>query len=252
MIELQGVTKRFGSFAAVRQVSLHVSRGEIFGLLGANGAGKTTLIRMMCGILKPTEGTGTILGWDMIRDQQTIKENIGYMSQKFSLYPDLTVEENLRFYAHVYGVRQPVAERVESLLREFELTGVRKTRVSELSGGVRQRVAFASAIVHEPPLLFLDEPTSGVDPLTRRAFWEMLYQMADRGTTIVVTTHYMDEAERCDRMAWMNRGRIVAEGSLAELRRRFAPRVGNRKATLEEMFVYAMEEGEDHDGQDVG
>jgi ABC-2 type transport system ATP-binding protein len=252
MIELHGVTKRFGSFTAVRQVSLHVSRGEIFGLLGANGAGKTTLIRMMCGILKPTEGTGSILGWDMIRERQAIKENIGYMSQKFSLYPDLTVEENLRFYAHVYGVRRPVGERVESLLREFELTDVRKARVTDLSGGVRQRVAFASAIVHEPPLLFLDEPTSGVDPLTRRAFWEMLYQMADRGTTILVTTHYMDEAERCDRMAWMNRGRIVAEGSLAELRRRFASRVGNQKASLEEMFVYAMEEGEDHDGQDVG
>jgi ABC-2 type transport system ATP-binding protein len=252
MIELHGVTKRFGSFTAVRDVSLYVMRGEIFGLLGANGAGKTTLIRMMCGILEPSEGTGTILGRDMVRERQEIKKNIGYMSQKFTLYPDLTVEENLRFYAHIYGVRQSVAERVELLLRQFELTGVRKERVSDISGGVRQRVAFASAIVHDPPLLFLDEPTSGVDPLTRRAFWGMLYQMADRGTTILVTTHYMDEAERCDRMAWMNRGRVVAEGSLDELRRSFAPRLGKRTASLEDMFIYAMEEGEDHDGQDVG
>lgn len=252
MIELHGVTKRFGSFTAVRDVSLYVMRGEIFGLLGANGAGKTTLIRMMCGILEPSEGTGTILGRDMVRERQEIKKNIGYMSQKFTLYPDLTVEENLWFYAHIYGVRQSVAERVELLLRQFELTGVRKERVSDISGGVRQRVAFASAIVHDPPLLFLDEPTSGVDPLTRRAFWGMLYQMADRGTTILVTTHYMDEAERCDRMAWMNRGRVVAEGSLDELRRRFAPRLGKRTASLEDMFIYAMKEGEDHDGQDGG
>ncbi|SFJ94054.1 ABC transporter ATP-binding protein [Thermoflavimicrobium dichotomicum] len=242
MIELHQITKQFGTFRAVNQVSLTVSKGSIFGLLGANGAGKTTLIRIMCGILPPTSGRGLVLGHDIVKERAQIKEQIGYMSQKFSLYPDLTVEENIRFYARLYGVNQS-GQRVEELIEQFSLQDVAKKQVAALGGGIRQRVAFASAIVHMPQLLFLDEPTSGVDPLTRRLFWEQLYELTERGITILVTTHYMDEAERCDQVALMNKGRIVAKGKVDELKERYAAELGTARPTLEEIFVHVISQG---------
>lgn len=235
MIHLREVTKKFGVFTAVDNVSLSVSPGQIYGLLGANGAGKTTLIRMMCGLLTPTSGRGTVAGRDMVWERLAIKERIGYMSQKFSLYPDLTVEENLHFYTRLYRVTEE-QERIKELLDRFDLTEMRHKRIDHLASGIRQRVGFAAAIVHSPPLLFLDEPTSGVDPLTRRRFWDGLYRMAEEGTTVLVTTHYMDEAERCERLALMNQGRVVAEGTLAELRARFSPVIGSSRPSLEEIF----------------
>jgi len=251
MIELNRITKQFGTFRAVNQVSLSVSKGSVFGLLGANGAGKTTLIRMMCGILPPTSGHGLVLGKDMVKERAEIKKRIGYMSQKFSLYPDLTVEENIRFYGRLYGV-DSIKQRMEELIGQFSLQDVAKKQVAELGGGIRQRVAFASAIVHRPPLLFLDEPTSGVDPLTRRLFWEQLYELTEQGMTILVTTHYMDEAERCDQVALMNKGRIVAKGKVDELKERYAVEWGTARPTLEEIFVHVISQGGDHVEEELG
>ncbi|GGE23299.1 ABC transporter ATP-binding protein [Marinithermofilum abyssi] len=252
MIRLEEVTKKFGDFTAVDGVTLSVGKGEIYGLLGANGAGKTTLIRMMCGILSPTSGKGTVMGWDISREQSRIQERIGYMSQKFSLYPDLTVEENLRFYADLYHIQGHVKKRVAEVLAEWNLTEWRSTRVSALAGGWRQRVAFASATLHAPPLLFLDEPTSGADPATRRAFWDGLYRLAEGGTTILVTTHYMDEAERCDRVAMMLRGKVAAEGRVTDLRREYAGVLNKPRPTLEEIFHHIIRgRGEKH-GQKLG
>jgi ABC-2 type transport system ATP-binding protein len=251
MIELHRITKQFGTFRAVNQVSLTVSKGSVFGLLGANGAGKTTLIRIMCGILPPTSGRGQVLGHDIVKERAQIKKRIGYMSQKFSLYPDLTVEENIRFYAQLYGVDQ-IKKRVEELIEQFSLQDVAKKRVAALGGGVRQRVAFASAIVHMPPLLFLDEPTSGVDPLTRRLFWEQLYELAEKGMTILVTTHYMDEAERCDQVALMNKGQIVAKGKVDELKERYAAELGTARPTLEEIFVHVISQGGENVQEKLG
>ncbi len=249
MIQLERVTKRFGQFTAVDQVSLTVAPGQIYGLLGANGAGKTTLIRMMCGLITPTSGGGKVAGYDMVSERAKIKEKIGYMSQKFSLYPDLTVEENLLFYMQLYRVTEEGA-RMEALLDHFDLAEVRKKRVEQLASGVRQRVAFAAAIVHDPPLLFLDEPTSGVDPLYRRHFWEGLYRLAEEGTTILITTHYMDEAERCERLALMNRGRIVAEGRLTDLKKEYSSVTDHSPPTLEAIFHrITAEEGTD-DGEE--
>lgn len=241
MIQLREITKQFGAFRAVDGVSLSVTKGKIFGLLGANGAGKTTLIRMMCGILPPTSGTGHLLGYDIVKQRNEIKRNIGYMSQKFSLYPDLSVIENLRFYARLYGVASP-RERIHELLERFDLTEISRKQVVSLGGGIRQRAAFAAAIVHSPPILFLDEPTSGVDPLTRRLFWEQLYELTEQGTTIFITTHYMDEAERCDEVALMNQGKIVAEGEVNQLRQRFASPLQMMHPSLEDIFIYMISE----------
>lgn len=250
MIEVRGLTRRFGAFRAVDGVSLTVPQGKIFGLIGANGAGKTTLIRMICGILPPSEGSGTVFGYDIVKEKYRIKERIGYMSQKFSLYPDLTVWENLDFYARLYGVPNRRA-RTEELVEEFRLKEAVYRPVAALGGGLRQRVAFAAALVHSPPLLILDEPTSGVDPLTRRLFWEQLYERTERGTSVLVTTHYMDEAERCDEVALMNRGRIVVSGGVREIQDRFRSRLGKRP-TLEEIFADVIRRGGDDEKQDLG
>lgn len=221
-VRVRGLTRRFGAFTAVDNIDLDVLDGEIFGFLGPNGAGKSTTIRMLCGLLIPSEGTGKVAGYDILKQPDRIKEHIGYMSQRFSLYEDLTVGQNLRFYMGIYGIprgRRP--ERMAFAMEVAGLTGREETLARELATGWRQRLALACAILHEPPILFLDEPTSGVDPISRRRFWDLIHGLAQRGTTVFVTTHYMDEAEYCDRLALIDGGRIVALGSPTELRTRF-------------------------------
>src|SRR5262245_30003865 len=210
-VEMENLTRKFGDFTAVDQVTLNVDYGEVFGFLGPNGSGKTTTIRMLCGLLTPTSGVGRVLGLDIGRESEAIKARIGYMSQKFSLYSDLTVLENLQFYADVYGIaRAERATRIAELIDMAGLTGRERELTSNLSGGWKQRLALASAIIHRPRMLFLDEPTGGVDPEARRAFWELIYALAQEGVTVFVTTHYMDEAEHCNRIALMYGGRLVA------------------------------------------
>lgn len=228
----QDLTRRFGSFVAVDHVNLSVPRGSVVGLLGPNGAGKTTLIRMLLGLLLPSDGRGTVLGYDLRRDAERIRREAGYMSQRFSLYNDLTSEENLKFYGKVYGLSSgDLAGRSDELLHWAELDDHRRSLAGSLGGGLRQRLAFACAIVHRPPLLLLDEPTSGVDPASRRKFWDLIYGLADGGTTVVVTTHYMDEAEHCDSLAMMLAGRLVAVGTPDELKAQ------NGCGSLNEVFV---------------
>lgn len=213
------LTKRFGDFTAVDRVSFTVERGAIFGFLGPNGAGKTTTIRMLLGLLKPTSGAATVLGFDIVRHTADVKKRIGYMSQRFSLYDDLTVDENLNFYGRTYGVRgKQLRERKAFVLSMAGLEGRERELTRNLSGGWKQRLALGTAIIHEPEMLFLDEPTAGVDPVSRRAFWELLYELAENGTTIMVTTHYMDEAEHCQHLAFIQHGRIVAFGSPADIK----------------------------------
>jgi len=218
VIDCQHLSRTFGHLVAVRDVSLSVNRGEIFGVLGPNGAGKSTTIRMLCGILDPTSGHGTVVGYDIVKEPERIKERIGYMTQRFSLYEDLTVEENLNFYAGIYGLQgsRRVA-RVEFILERTGLVLRRRQIAGTLSGGWKQRVALASATIHEPPLLFLDEPTAGVDPVSRREFWEQIHRIAAEGTTVLVTTHYMDEAERCHRLAFIFRGSVLDLGTPEEV-----------------------------------
>jgi ABC-2 type transport system ATP-binding protein len=218
IIQTENLSRRFGSFVAVRGVSLSVQRGEIFGVLGPNGAGKSTTIRMLCGILDPSGGRGTVVGYDIAREPERIKERIGYMTQRFSLYEDLTVVENLHFYAGIYGLpRAKRRARVEEVLARTGLGPRRDQLAGTLSGGWKQRVALACATIHEPPLLFLDEPTAGVDPVSRREFWDQIHRLASEGTTILVTTHYMDEAERCHRIAFIFRGAVLDLGTPAEV-----------------------------------
>jgi ABC-2 type transport system ATP-binding protein len=225
-IEVEGLVKRFGALVAVNGVSFRVRRGEIFGLLGPNGAGKSTTIRILCGLLLPTEGRARVGGLDVLTQAEQVKRRIGYVSQRFSLYDDLTVEENVEFFSGLYGVpRQRRRERQQALLTAMGLTEWRRTLVRVLPGGWRQRLALACALVHEPPILFLDEPTSGMDPIARRRFWEMIASLSEAGHTILVTTHYMDEAEYCHRLALMHRGRIVALDAPAALARAL-PSVG--------------------------
>ncbi len=215
-IQVLELTKIFGSFTAVDRVSFIVNRGMIFGFLGPNGAGKTTTIRMLLGLLKPTSGAASVLGFDIVRQTNEIKGRIGYMSQQFSLYDDLTVDENLSFYGRTYGVRRwRLQERKRFVLETAGLVGRERELTRNLSGGWKQRLALGTAIIHEPEMLFLDEPTAGMDPISRRAFWDLLYHLADAGTTILVTTHYMDEAEHCQRLAFIQRGRIAVQGSPA-------------------------------------
>ncbi|GIV19675.1 MAG: ABC transporter ATP-binding protein [Armatimonadota bacterium] len=222
-VEVQGLTKRFGSFTAVDGISFAVKRGEIFGFLGPNGAGKSTTIRMLCGILSPTSGTGTVAGLDIRTQSEQIKARIGYMSQKFSLYEDLTVSENIEFYAGVYGVpAERLAERKRWVLQMAGLDGREHSLTGELAMGWKQRLALGCAIVHEPEILFLDEPTSGVDPISRRQFWDLIDALAGEGVTVFVTTHYMDEAEHCDRICLIYRGRIVAMGTPTELKTHYS------------------------------
>jgi ABC-2 type transport system ATP-binding protein len=218
-VVVKNLVKRFGNFVAVNQISFEVKKGEIFGFLGPNGAGKSTTIRMLCGILAPTEGNGTVAGFDVRTQAEQIKANIGYMSQKFSLYEDLTVEENIDFYGGIYCI--PAKRKKERKEWAIEMAGLkehRHSRTSILSGGWKQRLALGCAILHEPPIVFLDEPTSGVDPISRRLFWDLIYEMAGKGVTVFVTTHYMDEAEYCDRMALIYRGELIAVGTPGELK----------------------------------
>jgi ABC-2 type transport system ATP-binding protein len=223
-VDIEDLVKTFGNFTAVDHVSLKVKKGEIFGFLGPNGAGKSTTIRMLCGILAPTSGQGRVGGFDIYKESEKIKQNIGYMSQRFSLYEDLTVEENIDFYSGIYCLpREIKAERKEWALRMAGLQERRTSPTHTLAGGWKQRLALGCAILHEPSILFLDEPTSGVDPLSRRRFWSLIYDMAGRGITIFVTTHYMDEAEYCDRLALIYRGRIIALGTPAELKKEYMP-----------------------------
>ena len=220
-IEVNRLTKRFGKFTAVDDVTFNVARGEIFGFLGANGAGKTTIIRMLCGLLNPSSGRATVGGFDVGKQPDLVKENIGYMSQKFSLYMDLTVIENLTFFGGVYHLSaSALKERIAWALDMAGLAGREKSLTSELSGGWRQRLALGCAILHEPKIIFLDEPTSGVDPLSRRKFWELIDRLAERGTTVFVTTHYLDEAEYCNRIMLIHAGRLIAGGSPQELKAR--------------------------------
>ncbi len=221
-IETRELTKTFGSFTAVDRISFSVGKGEIFGFLGANGAGKTTAMRMLCGLSRPTSGTGTVAGHDIGREGELIKRSIGYMSQKFALYDDLTLRENVRLYAGIYGVPDAsIAERTEAALANLGLAAQRDALVGSLPAGWKQKLAFTVATFHEPGIVFLDEPTGGVDPAARRQFWELIYGAAERGITVFVTTHYMDEAEYCDRVSVMVDGRIAALDTPAALRQRF-------------------------------
>ena len=213
-VAVHDLERRFGRFVAVNRISFDVPEGEIFGFLGPNGAGKSTTIRMLCGILAPTGGSGTVGGFDIRREPERIKANIGYMSQKFSLYEDLTVEENIDFYSGIYCIpAEKKAARKQWVLEMAGLGDHRRTRTSYLSGGWKQRLALGCAILHEPPIVFLDEPTSGVDPISRRQFWDLIYRMAEQGVTVFVTTHYMEEAEYCDRLGLIYRGELIASGT---------------------------------------
>jgi ABC-2 type transport system ATP-binding protein len=218
-IVVSGLRKTFGDFVAVDGVDFRVKRGEIFGFLGPNGSGKTTTIRMLCGTIAPTSGGGTVMGYDVVDEPERVRENIGYMSQKFSLFQDLTVDENLRFYSGIYGLSpEKYKERRAYILEMADLEGRENELTGNLSVGWKQRLALGCATIHEPKLLFLDEPTSGVDPTARRQFWELLYDLAHGGVTLFVTTHYMDEATHCNRLAFIYRGNIIAEGTPQEVK----------------------------------
>ncbi|HTC90899.1 MAG TPA: ABC transporter ATP-binding protein [Bryobacteraceae bacterium] len=219
-VAIRSLVKRFGGFVAVDDVNLEVRRGEIFGFLGPNGAGKSTTIRMLCGLLQPTSGTATVGGLDIATQSEAIKQKIGYMSQRFSLYDDLSVEENIDFFSGIYSVpKDRRAERKDYVLRMAGLEERRGSLTGLLSGGWKQRLALGCAILHEPPILFLDEPTSGVDPIARRTFWDLIYELSSSGHTVFVSTHYMDEAEYCHRLALMYRGKVIALGTPAELKK---------------------------------
>jgi ABC-2 type transport system ATP-binding protein len=222
IIDVKDLVKRFGSFTANDHLNFHVERGEIFGFLGANGAGKTTAIRILCGLSYPTSGEIRVAGLDVYRDRERIKKKIGYMSQKFSLYEDLTVSENIHLYAGIYGLgRKQIIAREKELLERLELTHIRNTLIGKIPLGWKQKLAFSVAIFHQPAIVFLDEPTGGVDPITRRQFWEMIHDATEEGITVFVTTHYMDEAEYCDRVSIMVDGRIDALDTPAALKKQF-------------------------------
>ncbi len=224
IVEVHNLAKHFGSFKAVAGVSFAVRRGEIFGFLGPNGAGKSTTIRMLCGLLAPTSGSGRVAGFDIVRDTEKIKTRIGYMSQRFSLYDELTVEENIDFYSGIYRLpRAKKAERKDWVLDMAGLRDHRGARTAELSGGWKQRLALGCAVLHEPPILFLDEPTSGVDPNSRRRFWDLIYALSEQGVTVFVTTHYMEESEYCDRLGIVYRGELIALGTPRELKTEHMP-----------------------------
>ncbi len=222
VIEADRLTKQFGDFIATDHITFKVHEGDIFGFLGANGAGKTTAMRMLCGLSRPSDGSARVAGYDVYREAEQVKRHIGYMSQKFSLYDDLTVYENLKLFGGIYGMSvRKIREKADILLTELGFAKERNTMVRSLPLGWKQKLAFSLSIFHDPKIVFLDEPTGGVDPVTRRQFWELIYQAADRGITVFVTTHYMDEAEYCDRVSIMVDGRIEALDSPAELKRQF-------------------------------
>lgn len=221
-VKIDGLTKKFGDFVAVDSISLTVRKGEVFGFLGPNGAGKSTTIKMLCGLLTPTEGTGSVGGYDVRNEAEEIKKHIGYMSQRFSLYETLTAEENIDFFSGIYGVpSDKKSERKDWALRMAGLEDRKNALTGTLPGGFKQRVALGCAILHEPPIIFLDEPTSGVDPVSRRSFWDLIYRMSAEGVTVFVTTHYMDEADYCDRLALIYRGRLIAEGTPQQLKEEY-------------------------------
>lgn len=239
-VVLEHLTKRFGDFTAVDDVSLEVGKGEIFGFLGPNGAGKSTAIRILCGLLAPTSGQAWVHGFDVAREPERVKQSIGYMSQRFSLYDDLTVEENIDFFSGVYGVERALRpERKAYALKMAGLEGELGSMTRVLSGGWKQRLALGCAILHQPPIVFLDEPTSGVDPIARRRFWDLIYAMAEGGTTVFVTTHYMEEAEYCHRLSLMYQGRTIALGTPAELKAAFGA-----GSTMDDVFIASIEREE--------
>jgi ABC-2 type transport system ATP-binding protein len=231
-VRTSALRKLFGSLVAVEGLDLDIHRGEVFGLLGPNGSGKTTTIRMLCGLLEPSAGQATVAGIDVERDPEGVRRRIGYMSQRYGLYDDLTIVENIRFYASMYGLRGERRERrIQTLLDDLGLRPRASQMAGTLSGGWKQRLALACATAHEPDMLFLDEPTAGVDPASRRLFWEWIYALARGGTTILVTTHYMDEAERCQRLAFLSRGHLIALGTVAEVTRAF------HQPSIEDVFI---------------
>ena len=231
VIHTEKLTKKFGDFIATNEITFDVHRGEIFGFLGANGAGKTTAMKMLCGLLAPSSGKATIAGFDVYKETEKIRRNIGYMSQKFSLYEDLTIVENIDFFGGIYGLKRSVVkEKGESLIRQLGLEEEKKKLVSSLPLGWKQKLAFSVAVLHEPKIVFLDEPTGGVDPITRRQFWDLIYEASDRGITVFVTTHYMDEAEYCDRISMMVDGVIKALDKPTILKEKFGA------ASMDEVF----------------
>jgi ABC-2 type transport system ATP-binding protein len=231
-VRTEGLRKTFGDLVAVDHLDLTIHRGEVFGVLGPNGSGKTTTIRMLCGLLTPTAGRATVVGFDVATQAEQLRRRIGYMSQRFGLYDDLTVRENLRFYATVYGLHGAARDaRMDELLRELELAPRAAQLAGTLSGGWKQKLALACATAHRPDMLFLDEPTAGVDPAARKRFWELIYELSRRGTTILVTTHYMDEASRCQRVAFLSRGHLIALGTPDEVPRQFG------QPTIEDVFI---------------
>lgn len=242
-VQVIDLEKRFGRFVAVDRISFSISRGEIFGFLGPNGAGKSTTIRMLCGIITPTSGSGHVAGYDIFKEAEGIKQSIGYMSQKFSLYEDMTPFENVRFYLGIYNVPSDQwEERIEWVLEMTRLQDARDRLTRELPPGWRQRLALGCALLHRPEILFLDEPTSGVDPITRRHFWEFIGLLAQQGVTVFVTTHYMDEARNCQRVVMINEGKIVASGSPSEITRKVFPE--RPEADLNEVFIQLMSRGD--------
>lgn len=236
-IEVENLTKKFGKFTAVDNVSFSITKGSIFGFLGPNGSGKSTTIRMLCGVLSPTSGKATVMGYDVVKQTELVRQNLGYMSQRFSLYEDLTVEENLDFYGGIYELPvQVINARKEELIKMANLGGKEKALAGTLSGGWKQRLALGCALIHKPGLLILDEPTAGVDPVSRRVFWEIIHSLSNQGITILVTTHYMDEAESCDTVGFIFNGKIINTGSPPDLIRK--ENAGN----LEDVFIKYVEE----------
>ena len=236
-VKTDKLTRRFGKFLAVDQVSIEVTPGEIFGFLGANGAGKTTMIRMLCGLLKPSAGSATVAGFDVYQQSENIKKNIGYMSQKFSLYDDLKIHENIEFFGGIYGLsKKLIRQRRDALLKQVGLTNVANSMTRDLPVGFKQRLALGCALLHDPPILFLDEPTSGVDPEARRSFWDLIYNTAEAGKTIFVTTHFMDEAEYCHRLSIMREGKLIALGTPGELKGNY------HKSNMQDVFIEIVNE----------
>jgi ABC-2 type transport system ATP-binding protein len=237
-VDVHGLTKKFGAFTAVNDISFSVQRGEIFGFLGANGAGKTTAIRMLCGLLPPTSGEACVAGYDILHETVQVKKSIGYMSQKFSLYDDLTVAQNIEFYGGIYGLdRDLIARKTDALLADLGLEQQRNALTSSLPLGWKQRLALSTALLHEPQVIFLDEPTGGVDPISRRNFWRIIYGLARRGTTVFVTTHYMDEAEYCNRLSIMYEGSIIEMGNPGALKQKYG------LPTMQDIFIHLVTEG---------
>jgi len=234
-VSVSKLSRHFGKFVAVDEISFEVNKGEIFGFLGANGAGKTTAIKMLCGLLKPTSGEATVAGYSINSETAKIKKNIGYMSQKFSLYDDLTVKENIEFYGGIYGLsREKISGKTDQLLSELNLDKMKNTLTKSLPLGWKQRLALSTSLLHDPSIIFLDEPTGGVDPISRRNFWRIIYEIAESGKTVFVTTHYMDEAEYCKRVSIMHKGKIIELGTPTGLKQKY------NKTTMQDIFIHII------------